>query len=100
MRVMRTRFAWLILAFLAMPATLRAQAQEVPPVDFTAFWSHPRYEDGGFYCAIQGLYWRETRPLRNETVAYRGFIDVDGSITNRPGQFVGSGTAALNTQQL
>src|SRR5262245_28290553 len=79
MRVMM-RFRWLILAgaVLGSPSLLNAQEMnyEVPPVIFTGPLSHPRYEQGGFYCAIQGLYWRQNRPIRNETIAYRGFIDV------------------------
>src|SRR5262249_32442253 len=44
---------------------------------------------------------RESRPLHNQVIAVRGFIDGDGSITGgAPGTFVGSGQLALDTQQL
>ena len=62
--------------------------------------SHPRYERGGIFGGIQGLYWREGRPLASQTVAFRGFVDVDGSVTGTPGTFVGSHSDALNVNQL
>src|SRR5262245_13121607 len=33
---------------------------------------HPRMEDGGFYLAIQGLYMRQTNPMGNQNIAFRG----------------------------
>src|SRR4051812_33712124 len=103
MRVMRTRIGWLVLvgATLLAPAAARAQTgnlSEVPPVDYTGPLSHMRYEQGGFFAAAQGLYWRQTRPVSDQIVAVRGFVDVDGTVTGQPpGTFVGSGATALNT---
>jgi hypothetical protein len=103
---MRKRIGWLFLAgaLLGAPAAVQAQTQfggEVPPVHFTGPLSHPRFEDGGLYCFLQGLYWRETRPLRNQLIAVRGFFDVDGSVTGGdPGNFIGSGRPALSTNEL
>lgn len=108
---MRKRHSWILKTLalltacvLGMPGVVRAQAQfggEVPQVPFTGFLSHPRYEEGGFYCFLKGLYWRETRPLKNQVIAERGFIDVDGSVGGQgPGIFIGSGNEALNTRQL
>ncbi len=100
---MRMRIGRLFLlgALLMAPTNVRAQYQEVPPVDFTGPLSHPRYEQGGFFAFVEALYFRENRPLVSQTVAIRGFVDVDGSATGRPeGSFVGSGTEALNINQL
>jgi hypothetical protein len=99
---MRMRFSWLFLfgALLMAPLRVRAQNYEVPPVDFTGPLSHPRYESGGFFAVLEGLYWRTNRTLASETVAIRGFVDVDGSINGTAGRFVGSGREALNVDQL
>lgn len=84
----------------APPAVVRAQNYEVPPVPFTGPLSHPRYEEGGFFMGLQFLYYRQTRPIRNQDIAYRGLVDVDGSINGTPGAFIGSGDLALTTHQL
>lgn len=99
---MRTRFSGLLVigALLLAPAVVRAQYYEVPPVDFTGPLSHPRYEQGGFFAVLEGLYWHENRPLQSQTVAVRGFVDVDGSLTGTPGNKVGSFQEALNVIQL
>ena len=104
---MRTRIGWLLLAVgltLGAPAGGRAQdssyTYEVPPVPFTGPLSHPRYEDGGFYTGVQFLYLRQTRPIYDQTVAVRGILDIDGSITGTTGTFVGSREDALNVEQV
>lgn len=102
---MRKRIGWLFLTavLLGAPSAVWAQQHggDVPPVIFTGPLSHPRFEEGGFYCFLQGLYWRETRPVRNQVIAVRGLIDLDGSISGvSPGAFIGSGVDALSTQQL
>ena len=79
---------------------VRAQMPEVPPVDFTGFLSHPRYDDGGIYVGLEGVLYSTNRPLTSQTVAIRGFRDLDGSVTGTPGTFVGSKQEALNTEQL
>jgi hypothetical protein len=107
MQMFRSRFWVLVLlAALVVPAS-RSHAQDgsygysVPPVDFTALFSHPRFEDGGFYAGMQFLYMRQSRPLYDQVVATRGFVDTDGSIINgNPGARGGSGQEALNTSQL
>jgi hypothetical protein len=82
------------------PALVRAQAPEVPPVIFTGFLSHPRYDDGGLYFGVEGVLWTTNHPLGSQTVGSRGFLDLDGSVTGTPHTFVGSGAEALNTSQL
>jgi hypothetical protein len=70
-------------------------------VIFAGPLSHPRYEDGGFYIAMEALIKYQNRPLRDQTVAIRGFVDFDGSVTGQPPPvFVGSGEEALNTNSL
>jgi len=100
---MRTRFGWLMLAvalWLA-PGSAMAQYYEVPPTQFTGPLSHPRYEDGGFFIAFDAVVWHLDRRIRNQTVATRGFVDVDGSVTHQPPPvFVGNFEEALNTEQL
>src|ERR1700730_16308039 len=102
MRVMRMRFCRLCLfgALLLVPAQVRAQYYEVPPVDFTGPLSHPRYEQGGFFATLEGLYWKTNRPISSEIVTIRGFGDVDGSLGHANGTFVGTGTEALNVSDL
>lgn len=57
-----------------------------------------RPEEGGFYTAAEFMMIRQTNPLRNQTIAYRGFVDADGSISGIPGTFEGSGQEALNAR--
>jgi len=99
---MRKRMIWLLLAALLglVPSTAQAQYYEVPPVDFTGPLSHPAYNDDGIFGVIQFMYMRETRPLHDQAVAYRGFFDTTGFLTGTPGAFVGSHEEALNTNQL
>lgn len=102
---MRTRLGWLILAVALWLAPSSAMAQnnsyEVPPTQFTGPLSHPRYEDGGFFIAFDAVVWHLDRRIKNQTVATRGFVDVDGSVTGLvPPVPVGTFAEALNTQQL
>ncbi len=103
---MRTRIGWLawlvpVVLFLA-PAAAHGQEPNgyyyVPPEPYNpiGLLGHPRYESGGFYFATEFWFMRQTNPLRNQTIAVRGFIDVDGSITGTPGNKVGSFGDALN----
>src|SRR5215213_7895015 len=103
MRFMRNRVGlWLVAGLLlGIPAAGRAQYQEVPPAPFVGPLSHPRYEDGGFFVGLDFLYLRSENVLGNQTIAKRGFMDLDGSISGKsPPTFIGSGQEALNTQQL
>ncbi len=105
---MRTRIGWLAAVALALwPATARPQGftnynYEVPPSStvFPGPIGHYRMEEGGFFMGLDGLYWSFSNPLRGQTVAVRGFRDMDGSITGTVGNFVGSGDEALNTRQV
>lgn len=106
---MRTRIGGLLLAVAGALLTPAARGQnnainyEVPPTGnfLPGPLGHPRYEDGGFFVAAEFLFWRQTNPIGDQTVAVRGFVDVDGSITGAPpGTFIGSGEEALNTHQV
>jgi hypothetical protein len=59
-----------------------------------------RPENGGFYFAPSFVMMRQTNPLRNQTIAIRGFVDVDGSISGNPGTFIGNGAEALNARNV
>jgi hypothetical protein len=102
---------WLAAASAPAPAapfplryTVRAQdTQEgyfVPPVIYTGPLSHPRYEDGGLFVGVEFMYWRETRPILSQSVAFRGFYDPTGVISGQVGAFVGSHAEALNTNMV
>jgi len=84
--------------------TARAQnigdGSMVPPVDFTGPLSHPRYEDGGFFVGTEFMYWRQSRPILSQSVAFRGFVDTNGGVSGFTGTFVGSHEEALNTNMV
>ncbi|HEX4589980.1 MAG TPA: hypothetical protein VH120_08635, partial [Gemmataceae bacterium] len=83
---------------------------------------HPRMDVvGGFYTALEFMLFRQTNPIGHQLIAVRGFTDVDGSVTGDlngtqvntdvqppfiirgpivPGNFLGSGTPALFTDDL
>lgn len=94
--------AWVLTAAaLLAPSAVRAQYQEVTPAVFTGPLSHPRYELGGFFVAMEGKFWRSNRNISSQDIAFRGFLDLDGSIAGQgPSKFVGSNDVALSTQEL
>jgi hypothetical protein len=83
---------------------------------------HPRMDVvGGIYTAIEFVMFRQTNPIGHQLAAVRGFTDVDGSVTGDlngtvvnavgqppfiirgpivPGNFLGTGTPALFTDDL
>jgi hypothetical protein len=61
---------------------------------------HPHMEAGGFFVAMEFLYWTETNPIGHQVIARRGFMDLDGSITGAPNTFVGSGNVAIDAHQV
>lgn len=97
---MRTQFVkWFVVALtLALPAW--ATAQEVVPTRFVGPLSHPRYEDGGIYTSLEFLYMKQRNLTKTQPLVFRGFIDVDGSITGTAGTFVGSGAKALDAHDV
>ncbi len=104
---MRILLGWYVLALilLLLPtqvATAQILNYEVPYSHgyLPGPLGHPRYEEGGFFVAIDGLLYKMTNPVVSQSVAVRGFVDVDGSITGVAGSQVGSFTEALNTTQV
>jgi hypothetical protein len=98
--VMRTRAFGLIAlltAALALHPGTAARAQEVPPAD--PAWPFPLYhtrpETGGLFVDGSFVMYRQTNPLEHQPIAFRGFFDVDGSITGHPGGHVGNFAPAL-----
>ncbi len=91
---MRTRTGWLALLLTAgltlAPSVGWGQehhiaGQDVPPADepilpLPLWHSHP--EQGGFFAAAEFLFWRQTNPIKNQSIAVRGFVDTDGSVQN------------------
>jgi hypothetical protein len=102
----------------ARPLVVRAQNQSdltYAPPDHTLplplFSTRP---ESGFFTALSLIYYRQTNPLKDQTVAVRGFLDVDGSVTraingfpqpnpsvaNFAGTFQGSATPAANVMDV
>jgi hypothetical protein len=95
--------AVLLAAALLTPAPASAQGFDYAPADpvlpLPLYNTHPGL--GGPYVYGDFVFFHQTNPLKDQIVAYRGFIDVDGSVTGGPaGTFAGSGTVALNTHQV
>jgi hypothetical protein len=109
---MRTRIGWLVVLLTAgmglAPTAVRGQGQDVPPADpaFPLPLYHRHPESGGLYIAGEFLFMRQSRLIRDQVIAVRGLIDIDGSITatlfgqSVPGTFIGSGAPALNAASL
>ncbi len=109
---MRTRTFWRACLFTALVLLLPglAKAQDAtgyypPDVIYPLPFSN-RPDLGGFVCSAEYVMFRQTNPLRDQIVAYRGFTDTDGSIAasfiglgTNPGTKFGSQREALNTHQ-
>jgi hypothetical protein len=54
--------------------------------------------DSGFYVGLEYVMLQQTRAIGNQTIAVRGFYDLDGSVTGQPGRLVGSGAVGLTTK--
>lgn len=80
---------------------------------------HPRADKGGLFVSTSFVMYQQTNPLSHQGVAYRGFVDVDGTAQNRiainpltgnlvpitsptqfAGSFVGSNQEALNVNSV
>ena len=111
---MRKRITWLavLLGLGAGVAPQAARAQpgigglDVPPAALSTSipwpFGRPRLEQGGFYVAGEFMYWRQTNPLGNQPLAFRGIVDFDGTvhqalgIPGGAGDFIGSHANALD----
>lgn len=91
------------LPYPLMPVTVRAQtwtpeyAPEDPQSPLPNGSTRP---ESGFYFGSEFIFWRQTRPIKDQLLAVRGFFDVDGEVTGVPGTFVGSGAPALFANNL
>lgn len=80
---------------------VRGQDYSPPEPVYPIPLGHARMDDGGLYCALEFLYMKQTNPLKDQIIANRGIIDMDGSISQDlglppiPGTFIGTGTPAL-----
>src|SRR5262249_50720872 len=70
---------------------------EVPPADpaFPLPLYSTRPENGGLYTFGEFVMFRQTNPLGHQPIAFRGFFDLTGVLTNHPGKLVGNGGVAL-----
>jgi hypothetical protein len=96
------RGAWGIVALLLLaPAAVRGQDTYSPPS-----WTLPfptgstRPEEGGLFVNTSFAGYQISNPLKNQTIARRGFRIYDTSLGTAPGAFIGPGTDAINSQQL
>jgi len=78
--------------------TVRAQTDDgaLPDSEVPLPLGHNPANKGGFYFGSEFMYFRQTNPLKSQTIAFRGFVDADGSLTGTPGTFIGSHLPALN----
>ncbi len=69
-----------------------------PPVNTSPTFPIPTGHSGdaGFYTGMEFVMLTQTRAIGNQTIAVRGFFDIDGRVTGTPGKLVGDGTEALN----
>ena len=84
--------AWLLKAGLAVMALAPnvgfGQEPGRPDPVFPLPIGHDRMETGGFFVDGNVVLFRQTNPLRNQPIAFRGFTDSDGSFSGVPGTFV------------
>src|SRR5690348_6211406 len=126
---MRSKTGWSALLLAAGVALAPTGAWAQPGVDKPADpviplpLYHPRADVvGGVYTAAEFVMFRQTNPVRHQLIAVRGFVDVDGAVTGDlngvvinpdnngnsfiirgplvPGNFLGTGTPALFTDDL
>jgi hypothetical protein len=91
----------LLAGALTGPAANRAMAQwdvsGYPSRENPLPIGPDRPENGGIYGTAEFLFMHMNRNIGSQAIAKRGFYDSDGSVVGVPGQFVGSGRLALDT---
>ncbi len=100
------------------PEILSVRAQtydgELPDYEVPLPLGHNPANRGGFFVGAEFIYWRQTNPLEHQPIAYRGFVDADGTATgsilptpanpspplpfSTAGTFVGSGQMVLDAK--
>ncbi len=108
MRRKTIRGAWLLAACMALaPAVAKGQSTgpDYAPADpqLPVPLGSTRPEDGGLFLTAEFTYFRWNNPLQNQPIAMRGFLVTDNSLASvgiPSGTFLGSGTPALNVNNL
>jgi hypothetical protein len=91
-------------ALIAAPEPVQAQGlsdyyvPSTPSVNAPIPTGNPR--SSGVFVAAEFVFLSQNRTIENQVIAARGFYDAGGLITGTPGTFVGSGTTALQTNDL
>ncbi|HKI37410.1 MAG TPA: hypothetical protein VKA46_36485 [Gemmataceae bacterium] len=80
--------------------TVRAQTPdgELPDTQLPLPTGHNPANKGGIYLGAEFVYFRQTNPLEHQPIGFQGFFDADGSITGKPGTFLGSGFEVLDAK--
>ncbi len=81
--------------------TFRGQNDDgaLPDTEVPLPLGHNPANKGGFYFGSEFVYFRQTNPIQSQYIAYRGFVDADGSVSGTPGTFIGSHAIALDADQ-
>jgi hypothetical protein len=82
------------------PLTIRAQTDDgaLPDYQVPVPLGHNPANKGGVYMSAEFVYYRQTNILEHQPIGFRGFWDADGSLTGRPGTFLGSGQLVLDAK--
>ena len=89
-----------VVPLAPLDRVVRAQEYAPPDMPLPLPLYSTRPEAGGFFLAAEFVMFRQTVPLRSQPIAYRGFVDVDGSITGNTGYFTGSAPCALDANMV
>jgi hypothetical protein len=87
---------------MLIPSTGRAQESlgyALPDVIYPTPLASTHPSEGIYFWGDFIMY-QQTIPIGDQTVALRGFNDLDGSITGVPRTFIGTGKVALTTKQV
>jgi Legionella pneumophila major outer membrane protein precursor len=110
------RYRWILTGLMVAaglltgPATGRVQAQplnsepwELSGNDHPKIWAPIgtyQHDGSGIYTAAEFILFHQPRPIGNQPIAVRGFVDSAGLLAGTPGAFLGSGEVALTTEGL
>lgn len=90
----------------ALPVVARGQDYAPPDPQYPLPLYSTRPADGGLYLGLQFVYYQQTMPIKDQIIAFRGFFDADGSISQAlggpgtPGTFIGSHKPALSSTDI
>ena len=89
-----------ILGTLWAPGVVCGQPLFPPSVNLPIPTGPREPEGDGIFFAAEFLFMRQTNPIEDQPLAFRGLLDADGTITGVPGTFVGSNNVALDANQV